>query len=376
MSTSLTVIEDAVQLRKNTSNTTLLNNKDLLIVSLLEYICTVHDKPDSVHKICEYLVKHSVIADDSVSHDNSSLRGLYVQTIRKMMADKPGQLMIEDFSGGENGDENSLICHQKINSSRYTNDFVEIEKLGSGGFGSVFKAYHKIDDKAYAVKRILMSDLNSEKSRFYLNESRVLADLVHKNIVRYYGTWVELHETNNIITPELYIQMELCTKSLADRLEERNYGDTSIDTKVEKKLFLQIVDALSYVHECGVVHGDISCANIFLDKDMNIKVGDFGLSKRTEDVTVMASYGNMLYMAPERLEGVCNYASDVFSLGLIYVELMTIFGSMTERVVVLEKVKRGDFSCVGGGVDSVVLHKMVNKDWNSRITVVDVKKLM
>mgnify|MGYP001449367614 FL=1 len=77
---------------------------------------------------------------------------------------------------------------QILNTSRFLNDFTISNKLGFGGFGSVFKAINNIDKKTYAIKII---EMNYQNTNFVLREVENLALLDHDNIIRYYTSWIE-----------------------------------------------------------------------------------------------------------------------------------------------------------------------------------------
>ena len=74
--------------------------------------------------------------------------------------------------------------------SRYVTDFESVKCLGKGGFGVVFEAKNKIDDIHYAVKRIRLPKIEAAKKKV-MREVKTLAKLDHKNIVRYFNTWLE-----------------------------------------------------------------------------------------------------------------------------------------------------------------------------------------
>ncbi|XP_059619538.1 eukaryotic translation initiation factor 2-alpha kinase-like [Phlebotomus argentipes] len=154
----------------------------------------------------------------------------------------------------------------------------------------------------------------------------------------------------------LYIQMQLCQKqSLKEWLQ--------ISSQPERQdqvipIFDQIVRAVEYVHEKGLIHRDLKPSNIFFSLDGQIKIGDFGL------VTDMASsdesdarksplepkkthtqkVGTHLYMSPEQMAGKhYDYKVDIYSLGLILFELLVIFGTEMERIKTLEGVRSNTF---------------------------------
>ena len=85
-------------------------------------------------------------------------------------------------------------------TSRYKHDFDEIGRIGEGGFGKVYKARHRLDGNIYAIKKIkLQKDMNSEENKKIRREITYLSGLNHKNIVRYFQTWVERETDLNVI---------------------------------------------------------------------------------------------------------------------------------------------------------------------------------
>src|SRR5690606_5849771 len=147
-------------------------------------------------------------------------------------------------------------------------DFIEIKKLGDGGFGTVYQAYNILDKNTYAIKII---DL--EKTlEFHTSEAITFSKLNHPNIVRYFSTWTDIPSN------KLFIQMELCNKTLAQYLADRNYEGNNTNFENEQNMFEQLKSALQYIHDHNIVHNDLNPNNIFLDSELNIKIGDFGLS--------------------------------------------------------------------------------------------------
>jgi serine/threonine protein kinase len=223
---------------------------------------------------------------------------------------------------------------------RYALDFIEVELLGEGGFGKVYKVYNKIDGRLYAVKKIFLK--SQEICQPVLQEIRILSRLDHLHVIRYYSTWMDVHPQGLSV----YIQMELCQMNLAQYLETRNYQGT-FDRLQAWKLLGEILQGVSYIHQCQIIHRDLNPHNIFLTQDHRVKIGDFGLSalqKSSKDTINTTSDGHALYTAPEIIRRrECSLASDIYSLGLIIVELMMTFGSGMERYLTLTQIKDGEW---------------------------------
>ncbi|CAH2299491.1 eukaryotic translation initiation factor 2-alpha kinase 3 [Pelobates cultripes] len=153
----------------------------------------------------------------------------------------------------------------------------------------------------------------------------------------------------------LYIQMQLCRKeNLKDWMSVR----CTIEDRPRAEslhIFLQITDAVHFLHSKGLMHRDLKPSNIFFTLDDVVKVGDFGLVTEMEQeddddeavLTPMPAYarhtgqvGTKLYMSPEQIYGQSySHKVDIFSLGLILFELLYPFSTQMERVRILTQLR-------------------------------------
>ncbi|XP_070285122.1 interferon-induced, double-stranded RNA-activated protein kinase isoform X3 [Myotis yumanensis] len=222
---------------------------------------------------------------------------------------------------------------------RFIKDFEEIAPIGSGAYGSVFKAKHRIDGTTYVIKRVK-----------YNNES---------------------------LTKCLFIQMEFCDKgTLEDWIESRRRMNPNKDLSLG--LFKQIVTGVDYIHSEGLIHRDLKPSNIFLVDTKQIKIGDFGLvtfqkhdKKRTED------QGTPLYMSPEQLASV-EYGNevDIFALGLILSELLYIPLSRQETFKIFEDLRKGHVSDIFDDKEKILLQKLVATDPKMRPKTSEILKTL
>ncbi|XP_017895998.1 PREDICTED: eukaryotic translation initiation factor 2-alpha kinase 1 isoform X1 [Capra hircus] len=164
----------------------------------------------------------------------------------------------------------------------------------------------------------------------------------------------------------LHIQMQLCELSLWDWIAERDgRARQSVDeaacpyvmASVATKIFQELVEGVFYIHNMGIVHRDLKPRNIFLHgPDQQVKIGDFGLAcadiiqKNTDwgsangerAPTHTSRVGTCLYASPEQLEGSeYDAKSDMYSLGVILLELFQPFGTEMERAHVLTGLRTG-----------------------------------
>lgn len=252
---------------------------------------------------------------------------------------------------------------------RFANDFKEIEPIGAGGFGQVFKAKHRIDGKTYVIKRV---KYDSEKVE---REVKALAALTHPNIVHYYGCWVghdydpesSNSDTENsmnmnlgVKTRCLLIQMEFCDLGTLEQWIENRRQQKS-EKALALEFFWQITTGLKYIHSKELIHRDLKPNNIFLVAINQIKIGDFGLVtslQNNEKRTV--NKGTLRYMSPEQISSQ-NYGKevDIYALGLILAELLHICTTVVETAKIFAELRRGIFPDVFDIKEKTLLQKLL-----------------
>nr|XP_033818662.1 eukaryotic translation initiation factor 2-alpha kinase 1 isoform X2 [Geotrypetes seraphini] len=163
----------------------------------------------------------------------------------------------------------------------------------------------------------------------------------------------------------LHIQMKLCEISLWDWIIERNkrtsevYSpDQLVDVGCTLKIFQELLQGVYYIHSVGVMHRDLKPRNVFLHgPDLHVRIGDFGLACRdiiqedtnqwlqvdkTNGSVHTTGVGTCLYAAPEQLQGShYDFKSDMYSVGIILLELFQPFVTEMERTKVLTAVRNG-----------------------------------
>ena len=246
--------------------------------------------------------------------------------------------------------------------------------VGRGGFGVVFHYHHPIDGKEYAIKRIRMDSESRRISAF--REVQLLSTLHHPRIVRYHTSWIEMSsseeaeddssdrssnpyetltnvsfddsEISSSLMPStmcysLCVQMELCTSTLAHYLEQR----TTLHRTMELRMQIEISEGLAFLHQQGVVHGDVTPKNVLLTSSGAVKISDFGLAMVYDHPVFVgkrtSSIGVGLYQAPEvssfsttlRLDS----SADVYSAGILFFEMNSLFTTRMEFILHVQKWK-------------------------------------
>ncbi|AAS52904.1 AER223Cp [Eremothecium gossypii ATCC 10895] len=181
--------------------------------------------------------------------------------------------------------------------------------IGKGAYGVVYKAVNRATDQVIAIKAIEYE--NEEELHEHMLEIDLLKNLKHENIVKYHGFIQSSHE--------LYILLEYCIRgSLRDLIKKEALSEAKAKTYVR-----QTLRGLQYLHDQGVIHRDIKAANLLLTENGVVKLADFGVSTRVNNMA-MTYAGSPNWMAPEVMLGKgASTVSDIWSLGATVVELLT-----------------------------------------------------
>lgn len=233
--------------------------QSILIGSLLEQLCSLYetDKAKSkelFHALCEQLAKWDIISPIAYMEEFTSLQTQQRKALNSIIQSSLMSLNIDTSWFPSNlhsqGDASSLLHPIAVDrddvfnfkTSRYQREFTEIDKLGRGGYGKVFRAKSKIDGQEYAIKKVpLRNSLLSKQSEALLREVKVLASVKHSNIVQYHSAWVEhevgcqssdLCESDSLESEEVVpLSSNLCsshpTSPLVSSEEFVAFGDTS-----------------------------------------------------------------------------------------------------------------------------------------------------
>lgn len=198
-----------------------------------------------------------------------------------------------------------------------------LEKIGSGGMGTVYKAHHTKDKTQLVAIKILHEDLMTDESyrQRFIHESTIIDQLKHPNIIKI----IERGEDKQ----QSFLVMEyLQGITLAQKMSEKN----KLSLSDILHIMLQISDALVQIHEKGIVHRDLKPENIMLltnnDDPYFVKLLDFGIARAAKQTKLTQTgkiIGTVRYMSPEQRRGEHQIStpSDIYSLGIIFYEMVT-----------------------------------------------------
>ncbi|KAA0718367.1 Interferon-induced, double-stranded RNA-activated protein kinase [Triplophysa tibetana] len=264
-------------------------------------------------------------------------------------------------------------------SDSMSSNFNVIKILGQGGYGCVYKAQQKFDDKTYAVKEVKLTAAAHA-------EVKALAKLEHPNIVRYTTCWpgsqkwgscqdtsdqsdscigsssdfqASCHETSHDDTSGiqsltisrksespadplnqkyLFIQMEFCEGgTLTTWIQKRKINRKQRTIRKIYRIFHEIISGVEYFHSQNLIHRDLKPDNILFGAEGKVKIGDFGLAVTLTNPSGAAIYrtkgrGTPSYMSPEQeLQSDYGAKTDIFPLGLIWFEMLWKMSTVMEK---------------------------------------------
>lgn len=191
------------------------------------------------------------------------------------------------------------------------------EILGRGGMGEVWLGTDEVLDRPVAVKLVRVGGDDEDLAARFELEARTAARLIHPHVVTVFDFG---HDRGN-----LFLVMEpLGGETVAGelRLHDGGLAPDRVAT-----IGAQAAAGLAAAHRSGVVHRDVKPANLLLDADGGIKIGDFGIARFADEAAARLTVpgqvvGTCYYLAPERVRRPAVPASDVYALGCVLYELL------------------------------------------------------
>lgn len=205
---------------------------------------------------------------------------------------------------------------------KYVGSFKLLDRIGSGGMGTVYKASSLRDKTETVAVKILREEMFEDQSNIkrFKQEGAIIDQLDHPNIIKV----VERGMSGDYY----FIAMEyLQGRTLSKKIEE----DKQIDLKEGVHIMRQVVSAMKKIHSKNIIHRDMKPDNVMLvqkGSDRNyVKLLDFGLAKTQYQTRLTQTgivIGTVNYLSPEQISGKGSFpASDIYAMGVMFYEMMT-----------------------------------------------------
>ncbi|RZF40744.1 hypothetical protein LSTR_LSTR013414 [Laodelphax striatellus] len=293
----------------------------------------------------------------------------------KRKASSKDNLLSSDTSNSSEN-KNLAIARKKA----YSNDVSDVLFLKSTSSSSLGAGSFSLDN-------LFRSDSSSS------SEMKDLAICMNKTGLRRLHTW---NIGSNYFVKDwatLFVQMQLCEDNMRQWLDKRTRSFALVDIPQIVSVFIKVLKGIDYIHGKGIVHHDIKPSNIFMSKDLRqVQVGDFGLAcyllshQTSSDPLVTAEptehlgrVGTKMYAAPEQIKGLCDPRSDIYSMGIILLELIIPFQTDMERSKVIQQLKQGKMptDLAASRPDlSKIISRTVSKCASKRPTATELLKMM
>lgn len=195
-----------------------------------------------------------------------------------------------------------------------------VRRIGTGGMGEVYLAVDEVLNRPVALKAIAPTFSTSENfQKRFMQEARVVASLVHPNIVQIYN--LEQIEGRLVFVSE-YVE--------GQNLEQLMKQQGSLSPSEAMRIGIAVAQALEVAHQHAIIHRDVKPSNVLISKSGNIKLTDFGIAKLVQDLesTQLTQSGVLVgtpaYMSPEQIEGqMVDTRTDLYALGAVLYEMLT-----------------------------------------------------
>jgi serine/threonine protein kinase len=341
------------------ANNTKINKKDALLISLIEYFCKENHYIET-DKILNEMYKNNYIQKKSITEINKEQRYSILNGLKN--------ILYQDMN---------IKIPLNLGTNRL-HEFKIIKIINETHNATIYKVLNMLDKKEYCLKKVICDNLK------ILREIENLASFEHKNILRYYSSWIQRDFESDELC--LYILTELCEYDLEEYLTKRKLSD---EEKI--KIINQIIDGVKYIHNKNIIHRDIKLQNIFIKENEDetiVKIGDFGLSKMIYSHSLENKYsmvlknnsknkimteeiGTELYASPEQLEGKYDIKSDIYSLGLVICMILSKDDIIKNKIKMIENYRNMKLD----EMTPEIVIRMINNEPSNRPSANEIKYL-
>ena len=272
--------------------------------------CTENDNDsllDNLNKNIDYLPNE--VINTEVSESNESLTSTLKENGKYTCYNRDMEII------------SSYIKNFYKKNKKYPTTKIKFYKygrlLGKGAFGKVNLCLHTLTGRLVAIKSINKEKIKNERQKKKIKQETAIMETLSKskNIVKIFETY----ETKKHIC----IVMEyICAGDLLTYIKKRS----KLTEPVAKFIFKQIILGIKYIHDNSIIHRDIKLDNILLDLDNNIKICDFGVSRKiNKDDIMFEQCGTPAYIAPEILinKGYEGFGVDIWSAGVVLYAMLS-----------------------------------------------------
>ena len=241
-----------------------------------------------------------------------------------------------------------------------------LEKLGKGTFGIVYKVINEYESMIYVIKQISLNGLSKQQINQVYSEAKILSLINSKYVVKYRESFVD--------GEDLDIVMEYCDNGdLCNFLKHKKKKGIPLEEDLIWQIFIKITLGLTAIHKMKILHRDLKTLNIFLNKDMGIKIGDLGVAKELNQASFAKTLiGTPYYLSPEMCQDMpYNQKSDVWALGCILYELCTFrhpFNATNQGALIIKILNANPepiFNCYSSQLQYLV-NQILEKNYEKR----------